>query len=133
MREQDNSASLQLVSGPKMGYMGLRAAGSVLHSLPHLCKGEFKLLPNRRLREIQIRFKPQSRRTDGRREGGRAWREQGSGKSLLLFVPPLSPASGGEGGTNQADTFPDEGEKQGNWELTRCGRMGRKQLLVTVS
>ena len=35
MREQDNSASLQLANGPKLGPF---AAGSVLYSLPHLCR-----------------------------------------------------------------------------------------------
>ena len=45
---------------------------------------EFKLLPNRRFREIQIRFKPQSRRTGGRSE--RARKERAGKRKIPPFV-----------------------------------------------
>ena len=113
MREQDNSASLQLANGPKLGPF---AAGSVLYSLPHLCRlsSNFCRIGGSGKSKSDL-----NRSRDGRAEVGES--EQGSGKSLLLFVPPLSPASGSgsagasgrEGGTNQADTFPDdEGGRQ---------------------
>ena len=121
MREQDNSASLQLANGPKLGPF---AAGSVLYSLPHLCRlsSNFCRIGGSGKSKSDLN-RSRDGRAEGARERGRS--EQGSGKSLLLFVPPLSPACDREeGGTNQADTFPDEGGR----ELTRCGRMmGRKQ------
>ena len=113
MREQDNSASLQLANGPKLGPF---AAGSVLYSLPHLCRlsSNFCRIGGSGKSKSDLN-RSRDGRAEGARERGRS--EQGSGKSLLLFVPPLSPAGGRgreEGGTNQADTFPDEGGRKGS-------------------
>ena len=81
-------------------------------------------MPNRRFREIQIRFKPRSRRTDadGRRESEEGASKEAENPSFCSFHHFHPRARVREGGTNQADKFPDEGEKQGDWELTRFGK-----------
>ena len=80
MREQDNSASLQLANGPKLGPF---AAGSVLYSLPHLCRlsSNFCRIGGSGKSKSDL-----NRSRDGRAEGVRARKERAEKRKIPPFV-----------------------------------------------